>query len=199
MVTETCRPGFEKWLGDGKDSLPPKGCVGRLKKVPLCSFTWPSNPRGLDYIAAGYSLTPFLVMLVATFYGIYRKTMTAASFIILFMFHHPFTSLLKLIFRQNRPEGSCSNSCGMPSGHSFMAISTLTFILARFGSKRPLLSLVCLITLAPVPWARVQLKDHSVSQVVVGSVLGFIWGFIWLFLQPKLTTLLSQLIRMRRQ
>ena len=192
---ETCRPGYEKW--SSKDVVPPSGCDGRVKKIPLSSFTWPNNPDALDYVAAAYSLTPIFVILVACIYGIYRKTISAAAFILMFLFHHPFTSTLKMIFRENRPFGSCSNSCGMPSGHSFMAISTLTFFILRFSLARPAIAILAFFFFAPVPWARVQLKDHSISQVIVGASLGVLWGILWALLQPKLTQLLSQLIRIR--
>ena len=181
-----------KWFGDSQRSE----CVkfATQVKVPLCSFTFPNHPSALDYIAAGYSIVPLLILSSSIFYGIIKRSMDSVSFLLLFLVHSPLTSIIKLIVLEDRPVGSCSSSCGMPSGHSFAAISTLTFLLLGYATaSHPALILLAFALLFPVPWARVQLHDHSVSQVVIGSVLGFVWGIIWFKMQPWLTGKLKDL------
>merc|ERR1719272_1649704 len=89
--------------------------------------------------------------------------------------------VLKTIIAQKRPEGSCLTSCGMPSGHSMSSIGLLTFLVCELvtrssmdGVPREQLLVVLAIIFLPVPWSRVQLHDHSVAQVIAGSMVGLI-------------------------
>ena len=183
-----------KWFSDG-GQRPECLKFASHKKIPLCSFTFPNHPVALDYIAAGYSLVPLLIMASAVFYGLAKRSLDSLSFLLLFMIHSPLTGIIKLMVLEDRPAGSCSSSCGMPSGHSFAAISTLTYIVIEYGTTaNPGLILLAFAILLPVPWSRVQLHDHSISQVIVGSVLGGAWGLIWFKIQPWVTAKLRELV-----
>jgi membrane-associated phospholipid phosphatase len=47
---------------------------------------------------------------------------------------------------------------------------------------------VWFILLMPVPFARVILNDHSITQVLLGSLIGLGEGFLWILLIQYLTT-----------
>lgn len=42
------------------------------------------------------------------------------------------------------------------------------------------------IVLLPIPFARVILNDHSIQQVIVGSLIGLIQGVVWMLLTSYL-------------
>lgn len=67
------------------------------------------------------------------------------------------------------------NRFGMPSAHAQSAFFSLAFIcLALKNVKISLLyAFICLITL----YQRVKYKNHSISQVVIGSFLGSLFAF----------------------
>uniref|UniRef100_A0A0G4IF89 Phosphatidic acid phosphatase type 2/haloperoxidase domain-containing protein n=1 Tax=Chromera velia CCMP2878 TaxID=1169474 RepID=A0A0G4IF89_9ALVE len=95
---------------------------------------------------------------------------------------------LKHIVREPRPENSAVKSYGMPSSHSSTCIGLLFYtvfeLLFPFEGVKPhwtalqltLAVFVTVVALAPVPWARWYLEDHSLRQICVGSALGFIFG-----------------------
>jgi len=76
-------------------------------------------------------------------------------------------ALLKRLLRQPRPESSCLKSNGMPSSHSALSLAW-SWTMSRWPA--PFRAVIVFLLL--VPWSRVQIGDHSVSQVVVGGVLG---------------------------
>eukprot|EP00301_Raphidiophrys_heterophryoidea_P010265 c15342_g1_i1.p1 GENE.c15342_g1_i1~~c15342_g1_i1.p1 ORF type:complete len:248 (+),score=44.95 c15342_g1_i1:37-780(+) len=115
-------------------------------------------------------------------------------------------AIVKQIIKQPRPVGSCSQSYGMPSGHSLLASMQLVwycFGLSHRGSTRhsakylpltvgldpsttnhhhfwrTILNLVlysCLFL--PVMPARVFVKAHTAAQVTVGMSCGVVYGLV---------------------
>ena len=176
-----------KWF-----STPPPCKNGELKRVPVSSFTAPTSPSIWDIMAMFFSLVPlFIVVCLCIFAAYTRQFRQSVVWTAFFFMHFPITELLKIIIRQRRPEGSCNLNFGMPSGHSFAALSVLVFALFRFRFSPVLLGLAILM-LAPVPWARVQLRDHSVAQAAVGGVLGATWGLVWVRFQSPLIKWLAR-------
>ncbi|WP_205439194.1 phosphatase PAP2 family protein [Helicobacter suis] len=70
----------------------------------------------------------------------------------------------------------CNSWRGMPSGHAGGAWSAAGFVYYRYGWK-PALPVIALAILTDA--SRVVSYQHSVLQVVVGSLIG--WGFAYLF------------------
>lgn len=70
----------------------------------------------------------------------------------------------------------------MPSGHSMLCISALVHIAVEQAihsgiGKAWLFGVVpAFVLLAPVPWSRVELHDHTSGQVAVGGALGIVYG-----------------------
>ena len=85
-----------------------------------------------------------------------------------------FVEPLKKIFKIGRPEGACSTTYGMPSGHSCFVVSMATWYILEminFDNKAPfkqtfgykfekyLMFIVCLL----VPFSRVYLNYHTIN------------------------------------
>ncbi|CRF46689.1 putative [Helicobacter heilmannii] len=70
----------------------------------------------------------------------------------------------------------CDSWRGMPSGHAGGAWSAAGFVYYRYGWK-PALPVIALAILTDA--SRVVAREHSILQVVVGSLIG--WGFAYLF------------------
>ncbi len=81
-------------------------------------------------------------------------------------------ALLKRVVSQPRPPESCLKSKGMPSSHSALSVAWAVTLLIY--PQRTLRDKICAVTLLSVPWARVQVGDHTPSQVIAGSALGLI-------------------------
>lgn len=64
---------------------------------------------------------------------------------------------------------------GMPSGHAQAVVSEFTFLTLYF--KKPLLSLVALAQVGLTLYQRYALRRHSITQLLIGSVLGGVIGF----------------------
>jgi len=145
--------------------------------------------------------------------------------------------ILKNLFQQVRPEHSCLTSCGMPSGHSTLAMGFFTVMildliyrvnpsqreylderllahahksnkermkdfyralrlqftvtpLARgteLSINELLASVSCwCVILLPVPLSRVAIRDHTPTQVLVGSFFGCVEGAFWALASRRL-------------
>jgi len=158
--------------------------------LPGSSLTWPSNASVLDGVAAFYSSLPLVIFVLEVIAlllirGLREFVLLAFMPIFLFM-----TFFLKKLIRQPRPYGSCLTSCGMPSGHSIMSIGIAVFLLLELFTRslqksrqsRTTLYIFTgfiVVLLFPVPWSRVQLHDHSVAQVLVGTAVGVVVGVLY--------------------
>eukprot|EP00929_Paragymnodinium_shiwhaense_P074259 TRINITY_DN37991_c0_g1_i1.p2 TRINITY_DN37991_c0_g1~~TRINITY_DN37991_c0_g1_i1.p2 ORF type:complete len:223 (+),score=34.27 TRINITY_DN37991_c0_g1_i1:64-732(+) len=155
---------------------------GVLVALPLSDMTRHNNSTFLDNVANVYSAVPLVVIVLMVVALVARRGLRELlMFGLCPVIVDPVTVLLKMIFAQPRPIGSCMTSCGMPSGHSSASISLLVYILLdlasrwKHGERTAAVmwqSIVAAVVLAPVPWSRVQLRDHSLQQVCAGSLLG---------------------------
>ena len=190
---------MSKWF-----STPPACTYGHLIRVPFSSFTAPSHASFADAVAIIYSLVPVLLVLSTLLYAVLRRTFSYSGvFLLLFFVHFPVTEILKQIIKNPRPLGSCNSNYGMPSGHSFAAVSVFIYLVLwlfsisrdqRLKSPQKVVLLVLgMAVLLPVPWARVQLRDHSIAQVSVGAVLGALWGGIWFCIQDLLVQKINKI------
>lgn len=91
----------------------------------------------------------------------------------------------KRVISQDRPDGSCLHSKGMPSSHAELSVGFWFYFHLECIFKPGLTStsywtkehkiIVCglvWLLLLPVPFTRVQLEDHSWAQVGIGALIG---------------------------
>jgi membrane-associated phospholipid phosphatase len=188
------------WFGEKTD------CVyGKLVKIPLSTFTYPNNATSADKMAAFFSCMPIVILVAILIYGVIKHDAHFFVFLFGFLMHWPVTGILKAIIQQSRPLGTCNSSYGMPSGHSFVATSVFVILtllvlnnVFKLKSQRLAMLKISLIPISaclllPVPWARVQLYDHSEAQAFIGGALGAIWGVIWHRFQLPISSILSTL------
>ena len=166
--------------------------------------TLPLNAAGLDYLAVLYGEVVYLIPGALSIFVLLWKRGSRELFFCLFGFFLVVVNELglKRIWTQSRPMGSCNTSCGMPSGHSCISIGYLTWMLLEaWGPSlfcffrlrnqqhalrdRLLWSAAWACFLAPIPWSRVHLLDHSLVQVGAGSGFGVGFALIWYLLLQR--------------
>ncbi len=166
----------------------------------------------VNVVAVGFSVTPFVIIIVLLLSLIIFRSMRVLWYGLLYTFLGVFAVLLKEIMVQKRPEGTCLISCGMPSGHStasyglvcFMFLEQITLYFAKSSTRNEVLwSVCCSLFLLPVPWSRVHLKDHSLAQVLVGSGVGIVFSVLfWLVLalncMQKCSAWLTRKLRLKQ-
>lgn len=91
--------------------------------------------------------------------------------------------IFKRILKIQRPEGSCNTTCGFPSGHAMTSsyLAGLSFVLIKYAKNKKLYKVLFSIVLSL--WlitciSRVGVKDHSIPQVIAGSLEGFAFSSI---------------------
>mmetsp|Transcript_19662 Transcript_19662/g.21956 ORF Transcript_19662/g.21956 Transcript_19662/m.21956 type:complete len:140 (+) Transcript_19662:212-631(+) len=91
--------------------------------------------------------------------------------------------ILKVSFRQKRPEGACSGSYGMPSGHS--SISICLFFYCIFFSLRKEIHIIYIplstLMVTNIAISRLYLGYHSLNQIMGGFVTGTVISSLYLF------------------
>lgn len=170
------------------------------------SVSGAADPRGVSAptdVRAGFmifwSLVPYGMFFVLFAAFLFAGDTTSLSFIFLMgCLVIMNEGILKHTINQKRPPGSCLyfKSYGMPSGHATTSIGMMTSMLLETWIDRPanvggpsrcvyslrnkcILTVVLLFMLLPVPFSRVVLYDHYVSQVLVGSVVGIVGALCW--------------------
>jgi membrane-associated phospholipid phosphatase len=89
--------------------------------------------------------------------------------------------VLKKMFKQSRPNGSCSVKCGFPSSHSVLTsmLVGVSCYLAKYQPNKKLGYSLTSFVAGLWLWtiiSRVGLNDHSIFQVTAGSMVGGVWG-----------------------
>jgi len=142
-------------------------------------------------LMAFYSYIPMLLFLSLIAWLIISKTtrplLGIVGYIVAVILNE---AILKNIFRQARPAGTCALSYGMPSGHSAISFMFLTWVILecvmcifRWDLNRKVAySSLALILFVPVPYSRIYLLYHTVAQVGVGMSIGFIMGVCYFVL-----------------
>ncbi|KAF4685786.1 hypothetical protein FOZ60_006101 [Perkinsus olseni] len=185
--------------------LGPNSCpYGKVVTLPFSSFTWPNSPVFADYVAAFYSSVLFAFVIFAACATLLKRSKLWFEFMILFFSSWAVQNIAKRLAEAERPRGSCHITCGMPSGHALMSMAIMTVLLLHCGGReigalalrwrtldvhsttifrevRVALGNVLIIVLIflPVPWSRVQLNDHSTSQIILGCGIGGMLGVCW--------------------
>lgn len=91
---------------------------------------------------------------------------------------------LKLLFQEPRPEGGMTivgepyqgaDEYGMPSGHAQSVAFSTTYLYLVTKNVLWLALELCIVALTMIQ--RWKYKNHSVSQLFVGSFVGAFWGY----------------------
>eukprot|EP00435_Cladocopium_sp_Y103_P062692 s177_g24.t1 len=191
-----------------------KSCpFGEKQGLLVGSWTWPNEDvTWIHYVAAFYSFMPMTMIFGIMLFGLWTggrehgKAANRLREVIAFIFQFVcliVMFILKIIIQQPRPQGSCSISCGMPSGHTLVSVGTFVWIFmevhyARLMDQRhkSIILAAAGLLLIPVGWSRVVFHDHSWSQVLVGAVVGSLVAVLWYaMLQHRLTTWILKLVK----
>lgn len=187
-------------------------CGYKLARGIDLSVSGASNPLGSSTptdVKAGFmifwSLVPYGMFFCLFAAFLFAGDTTSLSFILLLgLLVIVNEGILKHSINQRRPQGSCLyfKSYGMPSGHATTSIGMLTNLLLETWIDRPyicggvsrivfsfrnrcLFSVLLLVLLLPVPFSRVVLNDHYISQVAIGSAEGLILAVAWFLFMYK--------------
>jgi len=149
--------------------------------------------KTIDYV--GY-LGPF-ILLIATILLLKNKTTLLTYYIIGYFLNCGLNIILKGLFQQPRPNEDLRifnaslaqgkrfgfDVYGMPSGHAQGAFYSVGFILFALGN--PIISAIYLAIALNTGYQRVKYKNHTILQVICGSIVGIIMGSIFYFLSSK--------------
>merc|ERR1740121_2342301 len=168
---------------------PNKECpFGWVFGAPVCPLTVPNELTFWNSVACAYSFLPVAVVVGNAVNAFFPRCSVRWLCLLIFSLIVGIPhALLKLVILGPRPEGSCLLDCGMPSGHSGFAAGMFCVLLAecwrdapsaRIGRAGQVAALA--VSLLPIGWSRVALRDHSLPQVLVGSAVGVAGAGLWI-------------------
>ncbi|CAI2377571.1 unnamed protein product [Moneuplotes crassus] len=91
--------------------------------------------------------------------------------------------ILKPFFQQPRPEGSCIDGYGFPSGHATSSAIIIIFILTLYSKgwiRSRLFVTVYILLMLNQSYSRIYLNYHSVEQVISGFMIGLVSSLLLL-------------------
>jgi membrane-associated phospholipid phosphatase len=169
---------YPKWKKDGKQC--PYG-TSLLMHVTKQTHTTLFNQASIigSYV--------FVLSVVIVLYQIWDSTLKIKYKCILTATYPLVIIINELIFKRilkiQRPEGSCNTTCGFPSGHSVTSsyLAGLSFVLIKYAKNKKLYKVLFAITVSL--WlitciSRVGVKDHSIPQVIAGSIEGIVFSSV---------------------
>ncbi|CAA9986214.1 PAP2-like protein, putative [Plasmodium knowlesi strain H] len=180
---------FQKIMNNNKKLALLKTCI--MEMYGLLYVTLRNTNDIFSVVATVYGYIPYAFML-ATLLGF---LLTSNNMLLYFVFIIP-TQLtindiiLKNILKMSRPIHSALQSYGMPSGHSSFSFSLLTFLILHLLEAKKdkwtiMACILAIILLLPIPWSRVYIQDHTLYQVIFGSLLGFIIGVVFYMIKKQ--------------
>ncbi|KAI4841281.1 phosphatidic acid phosphatase 2 [Plasmodium brasilianum] len=178
---------FQFALNKSKKIVLLKTCIMEMYDVFFVTIR--NTNDVVSIISTVYGYVPYIFMAIG-FLGLlftFNKFLIYITFLITTDFVLNDLILKKLI-KMNRPINSAVPSYGMPSTHSLMSISILTFLLLHLceGKKDKwsiMTYILAIIALLPIPWSRVNNEDHTFYQALIGSLLGVLSGFVFYFVK----------------
>ena len=129
--------------------------------------------KTIDYI--GY-LGP-LILLILTILLLKNKATLLTYYIIGYFLNSGFNAYIA----QGKRIGF--DLYGMPSGHAQSAFYSVVFIFFALGN--PIIAAIYLAIALNTGYQRVKYKNHTILQVICGSVIGAIMGCIFYFFSTK--------------
>ncbi|KAI8099972.1 phosphatidic acid phosphatase type 2/haloperoxidase [Halteromyces radiatus] len=121
--------------------------------------------------------TKFFVSLVTLMLVLYTQSVHVVYFVVGSCSTAVLAKILKRYWQQPRPYGQ--DGYGMPSTHSQVIMFFATYFQCVGTNTMPWLVLIVSLFSLAVVWSRVQLKYHTLTQVLVGSVLGVLSALLW--------------------
>jgi len=178
-------------------------------KKAILQVTWrfPLDRDPLNIIALLYGYLPFIIPFTFFVYLIVTRKFIAFYGLVISAFVTVLNEVvLKPILKQPRPSHSANKKFnektekwemkpGMPSGHVLNASVTLVWCLLEVTLRGPgfgaadspvitwELILLILVSMAPVPWARIYNGDHSLNQCLVAGSMGLVFGIAAYFIR----------------
>jgi dolichyldiphosphatase len=108
---------------------------------------------------------------------LYTKSTHVIYFVIGFCWTAALAKSLKRLIAQSRPNKQ--PGYGMPSAHSQIIMFVSTYYQCAAYDKTPLLVGGVSLFALSVVWSRVQMKHHTISQVLVGALIGILSAILW--------------------
>jgi len=164
-------------------------CFFILKAFASCprSYIFSEGNFGeilLEIIWVASSLLLPLLYAGLVLFTIIKRTSRVAFFLISLGIMQIFNdTLLKRVLAEDRPHGACSESFGLPSGHSAFSASFFVWLLLEwvlFHDKVPfktyrfhvVMRTLAILLIPLVPISRYFLNYHSVKQICLGVLVG---------------------------
>lgn len=192
--------GYEAWTDEekgrhAKGELTAKWGVGQVSvRLPVGAAA-DGQTRTLALVAVVYGFVPYLFPLFWIFHVIWEIALRghvpffpACAFCLVLVV----VLINELIIKQacdrllapevtsRPPEAVCTHP-GMPSGHTIMTYTVMVWCLLEVAMDKVFYldcCLLILLLLAPVPWARVYNRDHTVQQVLVSVCIATVAGIL---------------------
>jgi len=128
-------------------------------------------------------LSPLLLFIITVFH-LFNQKKYLLSYLVFFTCNTIVNKILKNIIKQKRPDNGIRimneeyngvEKYGMPSGHAQSCFFSLTFLYLVKGSPAWLIIelFIGLVSL----YQRFKYKQHTVEQLLVGSILGIIFAY----------------------
>ena len=122
---------------------------------------------------------------------LYKKSTLFSGYVIGNIINILLNFILKGIFRQPRPTEDSHifnayvangkrlgyDKFGMPSGHAQTAFFSTTFMYFALNNTNNTIVAIYLLISFITAYQRIKYKNHTVTQVIVGSIIGTILGF----------------------
>mmetsp|Transcript_363 Transcript_363/g.346 ORF Transcript_363/g.346 Transcript_363/m.346 type:complete len:212 (+) Transcript_363:73-708(+) len=165
-------------------------------RVPIQNIG--DNPFGalLNIEFAIASVFPFIANIVILIRAFWKKNLAEKLFIPLTLVSLLVCEiLLKTTIRQHRPDGACSHSYGMPSGHSSFSWCLIMWSLYSYYTKlnHRLWVPVCILFIGiNVIISRIFLVYHTPLQVTIGSIVGIVISSVYFSIIHFKTNLVRQ-------
>lgn len=125
----------------------------------------------------------FIIIMLILFWAVNKRF--SYKFLFAFLLSAIINTVIKVIVKRPRPYelgvesvGSKTKGYSFPSGHS-QATGVIYYSLKEeFGKKHKALNWVLLIILILVPFSRMYLGQHFLSDVIVGALIGIIMSIL---------------------
>lgn len=155
-------------------------------------------------VYTSYDLTDYdygnKVLFLLSIVFLYDKKTYLVFYVIGAVLNYILNSLLKLIFKQPRPDENMKlfqlemnrretidwreyQRYGMPSGHSQETAFSLIYIMMVLQNTK--ISVLFLIIMLFTMFQRIYTNRHSILQVFIGSVMGLAMGYLFYYLASK--------------
>ena len=140
---------------------------------------------------------PYLLFVVACFF-LWTKPYYLVTYVLGFMVNMASNRFFKGIIKEPRPLGDLDiyqlgkkhakrhshDVYGMPSGHSQEVFYTISYLFFTLGQNISLVLAALFVSLNTLR-QRVKFQNHTVSQVVIGSIVGATIGYLFYLVAKK--------------